>query len=344
MPLTTDGPQAELLRDARGKGLSLTGGGLVTAAPGPAAGRRTLGQVAVLLIVGTLWGIQPALIKFSLGGALGEIETLAILMVAVALSLGLYLKSRGKLFPVTRGIAAFMAIGGFLEYAAPLLTTFLVAPHVDAALLTLIIAMTPVFTVAFAAVAGVEQLTRRSVLACLTGLVAMALIVVPEGALPSREMLPWCLAAFMIPVFYSCGTIYVSRNWPEGFDSIQVAFCGATAAALMLSPFWIKPILSGAVAGHPFSGYVVMAVLAAALTLELLLYFYLLHSTGPVFTSFSSFVMIISGFLAGMAIFGERPSVWIWTSVALFILSLLMVFWPQSRRLNEPAGSAAAAE
>ena len=52
---------------------------------------------------------------------------------------------------------------------------------------------------------------------------------------------------------------------------------------------------------------------------------YLLRRTGPVFANFSSFVMIASGFLAGMVLFGERPSGWIWMSMGLFVLSLATV-------------------
>ena len=103
----------------------------------------------------------------------------------------------------TREILLFMAIAGFFEYAAPLMTAFWVAAHIDAGLLTLIMATTPMFTVALAAALGTEPLTRRIVLACAVGLAAMALIVVPQDALPSREMLPWCLVGFAVPIFYA---------------------------------------------------------------------------------------------------------------------------------------------
>jgi drug/metabolite transporter (DMT)-like permease len=69
----------------------------------------------------------------------------------------------------------------------------------------------------------------------------------------------------------------------------------------------------------------------------MLLYFYLVRNAGPVFASFSSFVMIASGFVAGAMIFGEQPSMWVWASVVLFTLSLMLVLRGQDKTENEAA-------
>jgi drug/metabolite transporter (DMT)-like permease len=279
----------------------------------------------VLLLVGTLWGLHPALIKFAVGGALSEIETASMLMLSIVVVLGGYLALRGRMIRLTRATLTFIAIAGFLEYTAPFLATFWVAEHVDAVLLTLIIATTPIFALVVAAATGVEPASRETVLACLIGVVAMALIVVPENALPSREMLPWCLAAFATPISYACGSTYVSRNWPAEFDTAQAVFAGALGAAIMLTPFWVRPIAAGTIAANPSGASWALVLLVAAVILEMVLYMYLLRRTGPVFTNFSSFVMIASGFLAGMVLFGERPSIWIWMSMGLFVLSLATI-------------------
>ena len=296
----------------------------------PAASRRPL-HVLLLLWVGTLWGVQPALIKGAVGGALTEIEALAITLLAVSAAIGVYLALRGRLPRFTRQTLTFTAINGFLEYAAPLLTAFTVAAHIDAGLLTLIMATTPLFTVALAAVMKTEPLTRESILACLIGLVGIALIAVPQDALPSREMLPWCLAAFVVPLCYACGSTYVARAWPASFDTSQAAFSGAFAAAIMLAPFWIKPLAAGSLAANPAAASWSLAALIVSVVLEMMLYMHLLRHAGAVFTSFSSFAMIASGFIAGAALFGERPSLWVWASVALLSLSLALVIMPRSR-------------
>ncbi len=290
----------------------------------PPHSSRTLHMV-LLLWVGTLWGVQPALIKFSISGGLAEIEALALVLLAVAATVGIYLAVRGRLLRPTRETLGFMAISSFLEYTGPLFVAFIVASHIDAGLLTLIMATTPVFTVALAAATRSDTLSRETLLACLVGLAAMALIVVPQNALPSRDMLPWCLLAFIVPVFYACGSTYVSRYWPAGLDPVQVTFASAAGAAISLSPFAVKLLASGNLAANPTDASLALVALIVSVALEITLYMYLLRHAGPVFTSFSSFVMIVSGFIAGAVLFGETPSVWIWASVALFSLSLILI-------------------
>ncbi len=299
------------------------------------AGSTRAWHFFVLLCVGTLWGLQPALIKFAVGGALSEIETLSVLMLAIVAILGGYLALRGRMISFTRATLTFVAVAGCLEFAAPFLTTFWVAEHIDAGLLTLIIATTPIFALVVAAATGVEPASRETVLACLIGVAAMALIVVPENALPSREMLPWCLAAFGAPISYACGSTYVSRNWPAEFDTTQAAFAGALGAAVMLAPFWLKPLAAGTIAANPSGASWALGVLVVAVILEMILYMYLLRRAGPVFTNFSSFVMIASGFLAGMVLFGERPSIWIWMSMGLFVLSLATILRAPRKEASE---------
>lgn len=289
----------------------------------PSGAARPL-HVAILLLVGTLWGVQPALIKI-LTSDLPEIATLGLLLAAMAALVGAYLAITGRMLHPTRSLIGFLTVAGAAEYAVPLLVAFVVAAHIDAGLLTLIMSSTPVFTVALAAATGTDRIGRSSVIACLIGLAAILLLVVPQDALPSRDMVPWCLAALAIPISYSCGSIYVSHAWPKGLDALQVAFGGSLFASLMLSPFWIGPLLDGQMVPRTNTAVLAFAALIAVTIAEMVLYFYLLKNAGAVFTSFSSFVMIASGFIAGAALFGERPSLWVWASVALFSVALFLI-------------------
>lgn len=288
-------------------------------------------NVVLLLLVGVLWGMQPALIKALTDRGVGEIPALWAVMTAVTALLGIILVLRQRLFVPSPEILKFMVLSGIAEFVAPLLVTFLVASHVDAGLLTLIIATTPVFTIPLAAAVGSEPLERRAVAACLVGLLAMVLIVAPEDALPRPDMLPWCLAAFLIPVIYSCGSVYVSHAWPLGFDALQVAFGGGLMSVAMLAPFGLGAIGDGSLPAMLASSWPAFAAIVLAVVVEMVLYYHLLQKAGPVFTSFSSFIMIASGFVAGALVFGERPSGWIWMSVALFTLSLALIIRPGRR-------------
>jgi drug/metabolite transporter (DMT)-like permease len=226
----------------------------------------------------------------------------------------------------------FMVVNGAAEYAAPLLITFVVSKHIDAGLLTLIFSTTPIFTVAIATLSRTEKLSVSSLMACLIGFLAFMALVIPQDALPSPEMLPWCLAAFGIPLSYATGSVYVSRNWPAEMDTIQVAFTGALFASLFLSPFWVGPVLEGTLFSASANSLLVFAFLVSSAIVEMGLYYYLLQNAGAVFTSFSSFIMIISGFVGGALLFGEQPTFWIWLSVALFALALAFIIRGHQKR------------
>lgn len=295
-------------------------------------------HVLVLILVGLLWGTQPALIKLLTQDGAPEIAALGALLASIAAFLGLVLAVTGRLGFTKRGKLTFMSINGATEYAVPLLITFVVSRHIDAGLLTLIFSTTPIFTVAVAALTGTEPLQRSSLLACFVGMLAFLAIVVPQNALPSSDMLPWCLAAFAIPMSYAMGSVYVSRAWPVDMDTVQVAFSGALFASLFLVPFWIVPVSGGQLFTASPSGPSIFLLLVASTVLEMGLYYYLLKNAGAVFTSFSSFIMIISGFIAGALFFSERPTIWVWTSVGLFALALAMIVIGHKKETTLNAG------
>ena len=289
------------------------------------AGRVRIKHALVLVAVGLLWGIQPPMIKLLTQNGAPEAASLGAMLGAIAAVLGASLLIQRRPVQNVRQNMPFMMINGAAEYAVPLLITFVVSKHIDAGLLTLIFSTTPIFTVAIAALWGAEKLNLASFMACVTGFSAFLALVIPQDALPSREMLPWCLIAFGIPLSYATGSVFVSRNWPAGMDTIQVAFTGALFASLFLAPFWVIPVFEGTLFEASTGNLAVFLFLVFSTLVEMALYYYLLQSAGAVFTSFSSFIMIISGFVGGAVLFGEQPTFWIWLSVALFGLALAFI-------------------
>ena len=169
---------------------------------------------------GFWWGTQPALIKALTERGLPQVATLGLTMAFVALVLAGVLAWRESMPRLSGETAALMTIAGATQYTGPLLAAFLIAKHIDAGLLTLIMFTAPIFTVAAAAIYGVERLDRYGVVGCVCGLVGLSLIVSPQDALPNPEMLLWCIV---------------------GMDAMQIAFGGALLPAIILLPFWGRP-------------------------------------------------------------------------------------------------------
>jgi drug/metabolite transporter (DMT)-like permease len=133
------------------------------------------------------------------------------------------------------------------------------------------------------------------------------------------------ILAFGVPVSYSGYHVYLSKRWPPGFDSFQVA-CGEALVALglMLPLFLVtggSAILhSGWTAGH----WAILAMVAIT-TIDCYLYFEIVRLAGPVFVSQANFITVIAGVFWAMLLHGERPSPWLWVSLAFLIASLFLL-------------------
>ena len=64
------------------------------------------------------------------------------------------------------------------------------------------------------------------------------------------------------------------------------------------------------------------------------MFIYLIAHAGPVFASQTAYVVTFSGVFWGMVIFDEQHSVWIWASLVVMLVALMLV----TPRNNEKAG------
>lgn len=285
-------------------------------------------RLLMLVILGSVWGTQPSIIKALTVDGMPEAGTLGLAMVLIAAILAAILASRGKMLRFSASILLFVVLAGASQYAGPLLVAFLAAKHVDAGLLTLVMFTAPIFTVAAAAVAGVEPLDRFSIPGGLAGSVGLALLAIPEDALPSRDMLWWCLFAFSVPIMYAVGTVYISKAWPDGMDAMQLAYGGALLTGIALLPYWWQDlVMSGRLASATMQELMLLAALVASVIVEMTLYFYVIRHAGPVFASFGCFLSIAMGFIIGALVFGEDPSLWVWMSAASFLVALALILF-----------------
>jgi drug/metabolite transporter (DMT)-like permease len=55
------------------------------------------------------------------------------------------------------------------------------------------------------------------------------------------------------------------------------------------------------------------------------MFFYTIKTSGPVFASQCAYVVTISGVIWGIIVFSEQHTVWVWISVIVMLLGLLLV-------------------
>lgn len=288
---------------------------------------RRARSLVLLVALGTGWGLHISLSKGL--GAETTAEALAyfvVYMAGAAIGLCAAVLAFSKPFRVTWPIFRFFVIASFFGYLIPLLTEMIVAPKIDAALFTLIAALSPMLTMAIATAIGQERATRKRLFALALGLAAGAILLAPGVALSREAMTVWVLAAFIAPIAYACDNVYIVWAWPKHLNALQVsaaeAVAGLVLAIIAASAYGVGP---AAVATAAQTGGVWLPALVIVSVISTLLFFHLLRTDGAVFVSFAGFVSIATGVLAGIVLFGERPSLGLWTSCALIFGAMWML-------------------
>ena len=284
-------------------------------------------HVAILLVMGAVWGLQFAMLKLASGGGHAEISLVFYAMLAGAVFFGVVVAIRGAWFPWTGRLVFFLAYIAVLGYVVPMLAVLYTGPHLSAGMITLIASLAPVVAIAIALLKRSEFVSGIRIGAVALGLAASMLVLWPELRLPDHGSLGWLGVAFVIPIMFGYQAVYISAHWPTGLDSLQIAFGEVVVAALCVLPLHLT--VGDWIAYDPAwpPAQIGIAVFTVSSLLEAILYFYLVQHAGGVLVSFGSFVSLFAGILWGMTLFGERHDAVFWFAIAVTCGALaLLVF------------------
>jgi len=158
----------------------------------------------------------------------------------------------------------------------------------------------------------------------MLGAVAIFAVLLPDAHYNEAVAWRWLLLAAVVPLSYAIHHNFTARCWPPGSDSYQVACGEAIVASLLLLviylPQWQAQDLQSWNQGH--SAIVVMALIALV---DIYIYFELIRTRGPIYTSHANYFMVVSGVFWGMVIFAERPSPLTWLAVLMLVASLYLI-------------------
>ena len=298
------------------------GEGETAAMAGTRAGPLSYG---LLVFMGLIWGLAVSLSKIG-GMAGGHPLGLAQWQVIVAGTMLLIACIvTAKLPPLRADVIRFGLICGTTGVAFPALALFWSALHLPAGIVAIAFASMPLFTYLLSVVFRIEQATGWRLAGVLLGLVAMALVIVPKGALPQPDMAPWVLLSLAASVSMSFENFYAGGFRPAGASSLQLSCARQLGAALLLSPLALLtgtavPVLAhwGAVQWAATATGVISGVAYTCLL-------YVIGGSGPVFASQAAYVITLAGVGWGMLLFGEHHSLYIWLALALTLFAIALV-------------------
>ncbi len=290
----------------------------------PTAAER-LGWTSLLLVMGTLWGGAIVLAKIATSHG-GHPVGLALWQTTLGGSLLLVLALvRRRPPPLAAGVLRFNFVCGTIGVAVPAIALFWSARHLSAGVVAIAFASMPLLTYGLATLFKAERAQAQRVLGVTLGLGAILLLVLPETALPAAGLAPWVLLALGASVLMSGENLYIALRRPAGLDSLPLSCGRQFAAALLLAPFALAFDLTVPLFAAWGSAQWAASGMALASATAYTLFLHVIRNAGPVFASQTAYVITLSGVFWGMALLGERHSLYVWAALALMLLGLALV-------------------
>ena len=289
-------------------------------------------NIALLFILSSLWALHFSLVK--LVDADDSPLTILVSLLAVLCALFfILLLLQNKLFKFTLKKSLFFSVAGMFAYIIPLSVEFIVAPKIEAGILTLIVSAVPVFTLIVIWIFRLLNVTIKLVIGTLSGLAG--LLILFYGNNDNTSVSIWAVYALIIPLSYAFDAIFMEKFWPRNLDSTQVAFGESTASLIFVI---LLSIFYGNKYYDHFQWFTISSfwILAFVTFIEVWLFFYILNKVGAVFVNLSSYLVMPAGFLWGFLIFGETFTSIKFISTLLICISIFMIGNQQYRIKNIP--------
>ncbi len=304
-----------------------------------ASNPRTRNIIAwsVMLVMGALWGGTLPLTKVAVSTGHGPLGLIFWQLLISVIVLGLVLLFRGWRPQFSRSLMAFFTVIAFIGTILPNGFSYTAAFHLPAGVMSIAIALVPMFTLLLAVGLKLESPSLRRSTGVLLGFTAMVLIAAPQTGLPEPEKAIFLLVALVAPFFYGLEANYIALKTPAGTDPVSTLFMASligmflTAPVSLLSGQWINPLEPWA---SPEYALVVASVIHAVTYCG---YIWLVGFGGPVFSVQMAYPVTLSGVFLSVWFLGEIYSGWVWAALVLVIVGLVLV-QPRFKELETENG------
>ncbi len=291
---------------------------------GARSGIRWL-PLVMLIGLGALWGGNPSFSKALVTSDLSPAAVVFWQTFIAGVLLGAVCLFRGIRIPLTRRAIIYYFVIGLMGIDVAYMTLVFVVGHVPAGYASVVILLSPVLTYLIAVMVRLETVNPMRAIGIMIGFAGAGLLVFPQGSLPSPELLPIALLAFLTPVGYAVANVYSEWGRPEGADNIALATATMFAAA-------IGAAVVGAVDGtfHPIwaetgQRELILFAYAAATGIAFLLFYKIVSSAGAVYLGQVGYLVTLFGVGWGILFFDESTTIWLWAAVVVVGIGVALV-------------------
>lgn len=226
-------------------------------------------------------------------------------------------------------IGAYVAIGG-LVVGLPMGLLVAAASHLDASVVTLVLCLSPIFTLFIGSLLGIERFSRNMLIGMLLGIVGIAVIVVPQSAVLREGTWGWFILSLGAPVMFATANNLAKYMRPPATHSLAMAsgtLIGAAAVALAVLLVFGETMILPPLAPAQLWPLAAAAAINAAF---FYLFFEAIRIMGPARFSFFNYLAVAAGVIWSMIAFREQPA-------SLYWLAILIMFGGMYLALSKKA-------
>lgn len=301
-----------------------------SAATAPRSGAGRFTDLALLLLLATLWGGSYSFIKVG-------VETIppVTLIAARTLLAGAILLAvigwRGLRLPRDGATWRLFLVQACLNSVVPFTLIAWAERSVEAGLATILSSTSPIFVVLLGVLAGTgERLSLLKLAGIASGLAGTLLIVGTEAMAGFGADLAAQLALVAASLCYG-GAALFGRHF-KGLDPIMPAAGSLLCGAALLIPLSLAVDRPWTLAPSGASIQALLALSVASTALAFVIYFRLIARLGSVATTSVAYLRVPTGVLIGMVFLGESLAPTAWAGLVLIVGGVLAMTMPARKR------------
>ncbi|MHC4433735.1 MAG: DMT family transporter [Planctomycetota bacterium] len=281
--------------------------------------------LALLLLLGAIWGGNASFSKALVTNGVSPASVVFWQTFGAGIILACVCVVRRNPVPFDARAIAYYFFIGLIGIDLAYIALVYVVQDLSAGYMSVVILFAPLTTYVFAILLRLERVQAMRALGIIVGFAGAGVLVIPRGSLPSPDLLPLALFAFIVPASYGLSNAYAERGRPTGVDNVALvtgtmfaASLGAIAAAWADNSFY--PIWSDF--GERDA---ILLLYALSMAVAFLIFYKIIALAGAVYLGQVGYIVTLSGVGWGILFFNEVTTVWLWVAIVVVAIGVGLV-------------------
>ena len=279
--------------------------------------------IFIILLIGSAWGLTFSLIKIIVDLGVDPLsiafwQTIISLIILSFATIFTFKNIEMKVKYILSCI--YIALCGLI----PGLIYFHAAYHVSPGILSIAVAMVPMMTYFLSISLKLEIKSFRKSIGLSFGIISIFFLIIPNQETKFLFSLNWFIFACLGSFLYSLENILIAYSFPKKINPLTIAFLTNSIALIILIPLILYKKFY--MINFPPNKEDFFLILIGVISgLCYIIFIYLIKKLGPVFASQTAFIVTLTGFLWSILFFNESFTKWVWISLLLMLIGILLV-------------------